>query len=127
MALLHYKVTEIIDIETVNVICRNLNNIIKNYDVEIQLMQTDKVGGDLLPFHCKVYFEDSEERVISSEVRLVADSTADKIDFRMYKVELVLMNKRYKKNERITLVVENEQTGERTNYPFYVDIVPDEY
>ena len=125
--LLHYKVTEIIDIETVNVICRNLNNIIKNYDVAIQLMQTDKVGGDLLPFHCKVYFEDSEERVISSEVRLVADSTADKIDFRMYKVELVLMNKRYKKNERITLVVENEQTGERTNYPFYVDIVPDEY
>ena len=90
-------------------------------------MQTDKVGGDLLPFHCKVYFEDSEERVISSEVRLVADSTADKIDFRMYKVELVLMNKRYKKNEMITLVVENEQTGERTNYPFYVDIVPDEY
>ena len=93
--LLHYKVTEIIDIETVSVICRNLNKTIKNHDVNIDLMQIEKVEGDILPRQCKVYFEDANEQVISNEIRLVADSTADKIDMRTYKVQLSLMNKTY--------------------------------
>ena len=121
--LLHYKVTEIIDIETVNVICRSLNNIIKNYETDITLMQIEKVDGDLLPRQCKVYFEDVNEQVISNEVRLVADSTSDKMDMRTYKLQLSLMNKTYQKNESITLVIENEQTGERNESTFYVDIV----
>ena len=121
--LLHYKVTEIIDIETVSVICRNLNKTIKNHDVNIDLMQTEKVEGDLLPRQCKVYFEDANEQVISNEVRLVADSTSDKMDMRTYKLQLSLMNKTYQKNEPITLVIENEQTGERNESAFYVDIV----
>ncbi|WP_343287677.1 BREX-1 system phosphatase PglZ type A [Turicibacter bilis] len=121
--LLHYKVTEIIDIETVSVICRNLNKTIKNHDVNIDLMQIEKVEGDILPRQCKVYFEDANEQVISNEIRLVADSTADKIDMRTYKVQLSLMNKTYQKNEPITLIIENEQTPERNEYTFYVDIV----
>ena len=121
--LLHYKVTEIIDIETVSVICRNLNKTIKNHDVNIDLMQIEKVEGDILPRQCKVYFEDANEQVISNELRLVADSTADKIDMRTYKVQLSLMNKTYQKNEPITLIIENEQTPERNEYTFYVDIV----
>ena len=121
--LLHYKVTEIIDIETVNVICRSLNNIIKNHEIDVTLMQTEKVEGDLLPRQCKIYFEDANEQVISNEIRLVADSTSDKMDMRTYKLQLLLMNKTYQKNEPITLVIENEQTAERNESPFYVDIV----
>ena len=86
-------------------------------------MQIEKVDGDLLPRQCKVYFEDVNEQVISNEVRLVADSTSDKMDMRTYKLQLSLMNKTYQKNESITLVIENEQTGERNESTFYVDIV----
>lgn len=84
--LLHYMVSVIVDIDTVNIICCNLNKNIENYEVSVELIQTEKVEEDKLPRKCEVYFEDRNGDVVSNELIMVVDSTSDKLDADTYKV-----------------------------------------
>ncbi|MDE1549164.1 BREX-1 system phosphatase PglZ type A [Jeotgalibaca caeni] len=87
-------------------------NRITNVVTHLSFLQLQKVTSTMLSRTVRAYFVDSEGKLVSNEVILLADSTSDSPNDRIIKEKFVFANREYRSMDEYYFVMEDEATGE---------------
>lgn len=100
----------------------NSNKRVTSLNVPIRLIQTAPISDKVLPAKYKVYFVDENDRLISNQETVNADSTSADISKQQQQLQLSIRNQTYDKSKDYRLVIENTDSGEKTFEKFAFDI-----
>jgi hypothetical protein len=89
----------------------------------LNFYQKDPVGGKNNPSDFDVYFIDSNEKIVSNLVKIVANSTDKDNKNRTYSERFNLKNEKFDKSKDYYLVIKNTTTDTEKRYNFTIDIL----
>lgn len=113
-----YRATE------VEVKLTNISRRITNTETYLEFFQVDVVDDKKLPLRLKLYFTDENGEKISNENIIIADSSSNKPEERVFKEKFNLKDIYYDKTKEYYLVMEEECTKEKLGKtPFSICLV----
>lgn len=91
----------------------------------LEFFQTEKIEDKRVPLRLKIYFADEDGNRVSNENIIIADSKSENYADRSFREKFVLKDRRYDKNKKYYLVMEDEEEAVEKIYekiPFIIDI-----
>jgi uncharacterized protein (TIGR02687 family) len=113
------------EIKRVEVKLTSITRKITNTISYLEFFQTEKVTDKRIPIRLKVFFVDEDGNRISNENIIIADSGDETYETRSFREKFVLKNKKYDKNKKYYLVMEDEEETVEKLYeriPFVIDL-----
>ena len=110
----------------VNVSLTNLSRKVTSVITHLSFFQDEPVNEKRLPITITAYFADEAGNRISNENIIIADSTSNKPEDRVYKEKFTLKDMAYKKDASYFLVLKDESemvNTELEKVPFAIDLV----
>ena len=78
---------------------------------KLEFFQTEKIGEKILPTSLELFMVDKDNAIISDIKNIIADSTSDRPEERIFKIKLHLKSMAYNKNDEYRLVIKDNETG----------------
>lgn len=113
------------EVTKVNILLLDDVKRVTNSIFTLRFFQAEPVGGKVTPRQVKAYFVDPAGNVISDEVMLVANSTEERVEERIYRLRFTLKSQQYDRSATYRLVLEDlEETVEtiHAEIPFTLDL-----
>lgn len=96
---------------------------ITNSIFHLDFFQTEKVADKVVPRTVEVYMVDSEGTILSNEETIIGDRSFDNPADRTFKIQFVLKNIPYDRNQTYYLVLKDMETGVVTDkLPFTINL-----
>lgn len=98
------------------------NRNITSLEVPIRLLQAKPVDSTYRPTVYKVYFQNTNNELISAKTTINANLMATKVEDRMIDLSINLIDKQYDKSSKYYFVIENTNTGDVIKTEYSMDI-----
>lgn len=113
------------EIKKADVKLTSITRKITNTISYLEFFQTEKIEDKRVPLRLKIYFADEDGNRVSNENIIIADSKSENYEDRSFREKFVLKNRKYDKNKKYYLVLEDEEETVEKIYekvPFIIDI-----
>lgn len=100
----------------------SMNRQITSLTVPLVVRQSAAISSTVIPAEFKLYFINEQDQQISGQTTVNANSRSVSVKDRMQNVQIVLADHAYDKQQNYYLVIENMNSGEKTETPFTMDI-----
>lgn len=114
-----------LEVKKVDVKLTSITRKITNTISYLEFFQTEKIEDKRVPLRLKIYFADEDGNRVSNENIIIADSKSEEYEDRRFREKFVLKDKKYDKNKKYYLVLEDENETVEKIYeriPFIIDI-----
>lgn len=101
----------------------NSNLQINSLDVPLSVMQTEPISSKVTPAAFKLYFVDENNHQISGQIVINANSKDSRVENRIQRVNITLVDQQYDRNQVYDLVIENIDSGAQSRVHYRIDIV----
>ena len=98
------------------------NRNITSLEVPVRLLQAKPIDQINRPTTYKVYFQNSNNELISAKTVINANLAATKVEDRMMDLSINLIDKQYDKDSKYYFVIENTNTGDVSKTEYSMDI-----
>lgn len=78
---------------------------------KLEFFQTEKIGEKILPTSLELFMVDKGDAIISDIKNIIADSTSERPEERIFKIKLHLKSMTYNKNDEYRLMIKDNETG----------------